>query len=143
MTKTVSLPVTRALAFLEKNPLDYRGCAKLLGMTWKEFSQLKAENETEFQLKEDEYYCLLQALCAKVALGQDLPDEYLLFDFAKALKILERRTLAWAPSKKAERKEGPKPNGTWKEIVGTTNDQTKHTSEDEPPEGLRLSRTLQ
>lgn len=98
--------------------MDNVGAAKHLGMGYSTFMHYRAENKEAFEEVDNEYLSLLESLVALSALGEEMPKAYENFDFAKAVKILERKKPDWMPSQrhvKPQQKEQPKVD--WEKMI--------------------------
>lgn len=109
--------VATAIAYLRANPFDYAGCSKHLGLSFYLMRKLRKEFCEEFELEEEHYLSQLEKLVALDALGRELPPGYEGFEFAKAMKVLERRKREWAASQKQLPPEPPKLDLSYREVL--------------------------
>lgn len=111
--------VGRAIAYLKANPLDYKGCADHLDISFYLMRKLRKEYREEFENEEERYFSQLEKLVALDALGRELPPGYEGFEFSKAMKVLERRKREWAASQKQLAPEAEKLDVSYKELLKT------------------------
>lgn len=106
------------LAYLTQHPLDYAGCAQIMGMTYLQFMEYRGLYLSEFMEVEERVYNLLEHLVMMATLGQPLPEEYKDFNFQRARWVLQCRR-GWSVAAKAERQpnKSPEPTGEGKRLI--------------------------